>query len=406
MSKASDMRDRATSNPAALGTIGALTGAALGLALGKKAKNKREAEGFYEYGGGFRTEGGSYVSREFVGQPAYVPREGYSGAEVSTVGAESWSEPYREEQPWRSSGPEAGWSNVGYDREGYSGYGRTQGFQPGGEEPSRGEMLKGKASEFKGRASEKASELKDRMAHKASDVKQRLQERRAQGGEGPGFREKAAHLKERMPSGGELQQNLKQRPIGAIVGGLVLGAAAATLLPLTRKERRVMHPAKERVRSQIGEQVHHVEERFGFGEGEQQTPRRDWGAQGRQWRESRGRQQGQSQQQPQGGTYASSTSPRGGTFSSSAGSAGTSYSTKGVGAPTSGEVGRQPGSTYGGATSSAGTRGGQPTEGWSSGGKVESRDSIGAKSAADAPYRQPSLDQQLEEQVKDKDQFH
>jgi hypothetical protein len=404
MSRASDVRERASSNPAALGTIGAVAGGALGLALGRKAKHKREAEGFYEYGGGFRTEGGSYVSREYIAQPAYVPRPDYSSSpEVSTVGAESWSEPYRSsEQPWRSAGPEAGWSNVGYDREGYSSYGRTSDFSPGeGEEASRGERIKGKASEIKGRASEKASELKERVAHKASDVKHRIEERRESGGGGErmaNVRERASHLRERVPSRGELQQNVRERPMGAILGGLALGALAATLLPLTRKERRAMHPAKERVRSQIGEQVHRVEERFGLKGEEEQRPQRDWGAQSREWQESRSTSE-------QGGTFASTSQPRGGTFS--AGAAGTSYSTTGVGAPTSSEVGRS-GSTYGSATSNIGS-GSSGTTGdrWgATSGDITRRESLGVKSAADAPYRQPSLDQQLEEQNKEKDKFH
>jgi hypothetical protein len=428
MSKASDVRDRASSSPAALGTLGALTGGALGLALGKKAKNKRQAEGFYEYGGGFRTEGGSYVSRDYVSQPAYVPRgeewqsrpEFQSGPEVSTVGAEGWSEPYRE-QPWRASGPEAGWSNVGYGREGYSGYGRTEGFE--GHEHLYGERIKDKASEIKGRASEKASELKGRVAHKASDVKHRIQEKKESLGHGgermAGMKEKAAHLRERIPSGGELRKDVERRPIGAILGGLALGALAASLLPLTRKERKVMHPAKERMRSEIGEQVHNVEERLGFGGEEQKAPQRDWGAQGREWQASRGGEaRGFEVRGPRGGefrageirrggTFASSTEPGGGTFSSSAGEPGTTYSTSGVGAPTGGEVGRQ-GTTYGSATSNLGTSGETSGSSWGAAPdqKITPRESIGAKGAADAPYRQPSLDQQLDERNKEKDKFH
>ncbi len=422
MSRASDMKERASASPAALGTIGALAGGTLGMALGKKAKNRRESESYYQYGGGFRTEGGSYVSRDYVSQPAYTPSPDYSASpEVGST--ESWSE------PWRASGADAGWSNVGYDREGYSSYGRTSEFP----EESRSDRMKGKASEvkerafeMKDRASEKASELKDRVSHKASDMKHRLDERRESHAQGPSLKQRASEWRAHMPAGGELRSRARENPTGAILGGLALGALAATLLPLTRKERRVMHPAKERARSQFGEQIHRVQERIGISGEEEQSPQRDWGAQSRNWQDNRGENwRGQDRGESwraenwQGnepgssrGSFSSTSSTTGSTFSSSAGTPGSTYSTGGLGAPTSAEVGSRSGSTYGTATSNAGTS--RSTESSNFGSspsdrQVSSRDSLGVRSAADAPYRQPSFDQQLEEQNKDKDKggkFH
>jgi hypothetical protein len=375
ITKATDVRTRAASNPAALGTLGAVAGGALGLALGKKAKNRREAESYYEYGGGFRTEG-SYVSRDYIAQPAYTPSPDYvASPEVSTVGAESWSE------PWRSTDAQAAWATPEYER-----YGARTQWEPEG--PSRGERLKEKASEMKGRAGERASDLKERVAHKASDVKHRIQERRETSSQGPGrfenvrhraaelrenmpsgtdLRQRASHLRERMPSGPELRQRAQERPAAPIVGSIILGAIAASLLPLTRRERKVMHPAKERARSQFGDQFHRIEERFGMRGEQQQQQSRDWNAQNRGWQESR---ENRGSNWDESGQFASTSSPSGGTFS--AGTAGTSYSTTGVGAPTSREVGTR----YGSATSNVN----------------------------EDVYRQPSLDQQLDQSEDDK--FH
>lgn len=377
MIKASNARQRAASNPGALAAIGALAGGTLGMALAKKAKSRREQR-FYESGGGFRTAG-VYVSRDFVPQPsyeagpAYTPRYGYGYAgapdystspEVSTVGAESWSEPYRTGEAERS------WEHAG------------AGEFPRTEEPSRGEQIKEKAGEIKERMSGKAEELKHRMSDRSGGLKERMSEktdelkhrmsdktdelrhRFQERSHGPG-------LRERMPSGDELRGRAQERPLGVIAGGILFGALAATLLPLTRRERKVMHPAKERARHELGDQwssfEHRVEEKLGFAEREERGRERQWrgGEQQGQWP---GGEQGRTQEP---GAPAPSWHQEG-TFSSTSTTS--------------------PGGTYASTTSDTGP-----------GMERTSREELGLRNQGDRPYRQPSVAEQLDEPGKARD---
>lgn len=280
MRKASDAR----SNPRALGTIGALAGGALGVALAKSQQRRSETrifdiDRYYERGGGFRTEP-SYVSRDYVARPAYTPGTYLGGPdyraapEVSNLGVESWRSS-EAEVDWQSS---RGWS------------GEEQ--QPGAKErlQEKGAELKGKASELKERMSDKASQLKERVSERASssggserlgELKSRashLRERIPSGGE---LKSRASHLRERMPSSDELRGRAEERPISVLLGGILLGAVAASLLPLTGRERQVMHPAKERARTGLSGLEDRLESRFTGGgeerEGEQFQERSEQG---------------------------------------------------------------------------------------------------------------------------------
>jgi len=363
MIKASNVRDRAASNPGALAALGALAGGGASFALAKLAKRRRGAR---PYEGGFRTEG-AWVAREYVEQPSwraedvgratysaepgYTPRPGadYASApEVSTVGAESWSEPY---QPGGAS--EISWRRTSYEEE---------------EQPSRGAQIKAKAQEkaadLKSRAGELSHRVSDRtgslrhkvsdrtgdLRHKVSDktgeLRHRFQERRESGGPG---------LRERMPSAEELRSQARQRPLPVILGGVLLGSLAATLLPLTRRERKVMHPAKEKARHQIGDQFssfeHRMEEKLsGGGEEERESAPR---------REERGEERGEERRRE----------------------------------PASGPAERS-GSSGGGAYATATS-------------ETASREELGLRSGqANEPYRQPSVAEQLERQNKDKGTVH
>ncbi len=333
--RASEVGHRASESRRTLGTLGAILGGLGGVVLAKqmRERHEHETEGYYR-GGGFRT-GGAWVSREYVAQPAYVPRYGApdytTSPEVSAYGAESWSEPYRTEPPYYRSGTAAeSWESA---------------------EPSRGERLKGKASDIKERASHKASEFKERASHKASDFRERVSEQREHGSERASrLRSQASHLRERVPSGSEMRQSARERPIGVILGGIALGAIAASLLPLSGREQRVMHPAKERARSQLDEQMsnlkHKAEERFHLGGNGSDTSEESFSS------------------TSEGGGFSGSSRFEGGTFTSTTSSSGPTF------------------------TSTAGSPSGDTGLG--------SSEDPGLRSEGDQPYRQPSFEEQLE----------
>lgn len=220
--KMSDVRQ----NPRALGVVGALLGGSIGAALGRRAQDRRWES---EYRSGGFTTGGTYVSRDYMTSPTYP---GYmstgpsyvASPEVSTVGSEGWT------------------SETSY-----------RGFE-GREEEGPG---------LKEKASAKAGQIKERAAH----LRENLGERTGH------LRESASgrihNVRERMPSRTEVRgkatemvHSAEDRPLGLALGAFALGAAAAILLPISSRERRVMHPAKERVRSELGERVESFESRI------------------------------------------------------------------------------------------------------------------------------------------------
>lgn len=280
---------------------------------------------FYGYGaapdrgGGFRTRP-SWVSREYAPPPTWDAQAGYpsqpweggrypggpdyvASPEVSTVGVEGWRE---RPDAWQGSAAQ----RVQREREGYAYGTRQEGLREGyeygtwqeGQEGRRAEgaggisektqQLKSKAEEMKGRAAGtaeefkgraagtaeelkgKASHLKETVTHKASDLRSKVSEHREHKGEGgshmrESMKARASSIKERMPSRENIQhrtENLRQRshehPMGMILGSILIGAAAAALLPLSSKERKVMHPARERATSKLGPRLRSFEEKF------------------------------------------------------------------------------------------------------------------------------------------------
>ena len=384
MIRASNVRDRAASNPGALAALGAALGGGASFALSRLAKKRRGTTGYYE-GGGFRTEG-TWVSRDYVERPAwradevgratwsnepgYTPRYGaeYSASpEVSTVGAESWSEPYPSTpsygtEGYRSPEAERSWES-------------TRDFEGG---PSRGEQLKSKASDLKAKAGDlghrmtdkkdelqhrmsgKKDELRHRRSDKKAELRHKMQERRESGGPG---------LRERMPSPDEMRTQARRHPGPVILGGVLLGSLAAALLPLSRRERKVMHPAKEKARTQLGDQFSHLEQRFeeklGFQEEGEETPRRSDAQDFSRGENRQGRSDDWSERES--GSFASTSTTPGSTFSS----------------------GTPSGGTYATTTSTPPER--------------SSREDLGLReNQGSEPYRQPSVGEQLEKQDKDK----
>jgi hypothetical protein len=80
------------------------------------------------------------------------------------------------------------------------------------------------------------------------------------------LRERASHLRERLPERQVMQQRttdwfnrtLEEQPLLLALGGIALGMVASTLMPVSNKERQLIEPAKRRAEesiSQLGEQL-------------------------------------------------------------------------------------------------------------------------------------------------------
>lgn len=350
MSKANQARERIASRPGILAAIGAAAGGSLGMMLGKKAKSRasHEHEEHEE-----RWETREYRSEEappartYTAEPAgggYAPG-GTVGGPVYSANPEvgSWSEPYRSptaEQAWRSAGPSTGEE----------------------EHPSKRDQLRHKAQDLKGRMSEKAGEMKHRMSEKTGEMKHKVAEKRSRMQQRS---EEQGSWKERVPSAGDVHRTAQKRPIGTILGGAALGMLAASLLPLTRRERKVMHPARERAREQLGEQFrsfeHKVEERLSGKSGER----------GEEARGERGGERRAQGEEPAGG--------------GDAGAARTAGSNE-PGGPARGGGEEETAATGGTYATSTGEPGGTEVD-------------------PNEPYRQPSFAEQLE-RAEDKSRFH
>jgi hypothetical protein len=61
-----------------------------------------------------------------------------------------------------------------------------------------------------------------------------------------------AGMRERIPSAAELERKADENPMLVALGGIALGAIAAFLLPVTRKEREMLDPVKQRAGEAIG----------------------------------------------------------------------------------------------------------------------------------------------------------
>jgi len=84
-------------------------------------------------------------------------------------------------------------------------------------------------------------------------------------------------VRERIPTAAELGQKAEDNPMLIALGGIALGAIAALLLPVTRKERELLEPVKEKageaigtLGNKVGESVQQAQQRIaGEQEGEQ-----------------------------------------------------------------------------------------------------------------------------------------
>ncbi|MDY7229050.1 hypothetical protein [Hyalangium rubrum] len=96
---------------------------------------------------------------------------------------------------------------------------------------------------------DKAHELKDKAVGAVGQV-----------------RDQASHLRERIPSGGEMKvrtsdwfdRTLESQPLMLAIGGIALGMFASMLLPVSNRERQLIEPAKRKAQeslSQLGDQL-------------------------------------------------------------------------------------------------------------------------------------------------------
>ena len=250
MRKSYEWTDQATHTPRGLGLLGAVLGAGVGSMLMRKAfKSRTEERGYGEYRG--RDYGRVPVS--YARDDRYSPLEGeraYGYTEASPA------IPRSEYSAYPSS---TGATGVGYG----SDYSEN--------ESSEGSNLKDRAAGAMGSAKERVSgaadTVKERMHGATDTVKERMhgatdtvKERASH------LRERASHLRERVPSAGALKSRgsdwygraLNEQPLALALGAVALGMLAASLLPVTDKERQLIEPAKRKAQegiSQLGDQV-------------------------------------------------------------------------------------------------------------------------------------------------------
>lgn len=61
-----------------------------------------------------------------------------------------------------------------------------------------------------------------------------------------------ANVRDQLPDAAQLTQKAEENPMFVALGGLALGAVAALLLPVTRKERQLLDPVKQRASEALG----------------------------------------------------------------------------------------------------------------------------------------------------------
>jgi ElaB/YqjD/DUF883 family membrane-anchored ribosome-binding protein len=99
---------------------------------------------------------------------------------------------------------------------------------------------------------ERASDVMDTAKHKASDIRDRAS------GLVDQARDKALGLRERIPDRGEMRHRatdwygtVSDNPVLLAIGGLAIGAVFASFIPVTRRERQLIEPAKSKVKERI-----------------------------------------------------------------------------------------------------------------------------------------------------------
>lgn len=89
------------------------------------------------------------------------------------------------------------------------------------------------------RATEAAGNVRDRAAETVGNVRDRASDA-------------VANVRDHLPSTEEIGRSAEENPMMVALGGLALGAVAALLLPVSRKERDLLDPVKQRAGEAIG----------------------------------------------------------------------------------------------------------------------------------------------------------
>lgn len=257
MRKTYELRDEATHTPRGLGLLGALLGAGVGSALMKRAFRSRiEQRRFAERDYGYRGSDYGRVPVSYARDDRYSPLEGERARGYSEASSAIPNSEY-------SAYPSATGSTGG-------GYGSDYSAEGEGSEGLK-DRAAGALDSAKERASGAADTVKERVSGAADSVRARAHDA------ADTVRERASHLRERVPSTGELKTRttdfynraLNEQPFALALGAVALGMLAASLLPVSDKERQLIEPAKRRAQegiSQLGDQVSHRLEESGDGE--------------------------------------------------------------------------------------------------------------------------------------------
>lgn len=233
MTKTTELKERADS-PKGWSLLGAILGAGVGSALMRKAFTVREERhedderlyGREEYGQSWRY--GAYDRRDV---------RSYDNIDRSDLAS-----------PARVSDTNQGLSmsgDVGFENRSDRGFeGRVDLNADSNAGPSMKDKVSDKVSDVKDRAVEMKDHLKDRahgLKDRAYEMKDRVRDRVPDRGELKG---KATHWFDRT---------LEEQPLLLALGGIALGMVASSMLPVSRRERRLMEPAKHRVEERISE---------------------------------------------------------------------------------------------------------------------------------------------------------
>lgn len=232
MTKTTELKERADT-PKGWSLLGAIIGAGVGSALMRKAFSVREDRyeselyGRDTYGRGAYGEDWRYDAYGRRDLGGYGMRGEIDRSDISSparVGSVSDTT-----QGLSMSG------DVGF--EGREIHGADQ-----------GSSMKDKVSDVKERAAEMKDTLKDR-AHELKErtvgrVREHVPARDELRGRAYEMRGKASHWFDRT---------LEEQPMLLALGGIAVGMLASSMLPVTRRERRLMEPAKHRVEERISE---------------------------------------------------------------------------------------------------------------------------------------------------------
>lgn len=199
---ATQVKERAVESSWLLPLLGAGIGALVGRAVMTRAQEQRGHDGA-------RFDGGRYgYDARF--DSGYDTRYGRWG-----------DDRYRADSPYTEGG---------------RGYMGAEAYAEGTSSAFSGD----ESSEGKG-VGERATELKDQATAKVGEVKERMMER-------------ASHLRERFPDREYIRESAHEQPGMWALGAMALGALFGFAVPVSESERRMIEPAKDKLR-QAGEQA-------------------------------------------------------------------------------------------------------------------------------------------------------